>query len=748
MKSMGSLANNDSARITLADGRPMKSILKKPKLPSDVPGKDGRVRTDVADGNHAIGTVVGSGSCSKAAVPNPSEWFEAAVEPDGVKGCNDKESIGGVNMVKSQTETKQKTQRVNFRSLVNEERVVNYDIVLPKYAIDSISNRFANSLVGCFVGKSIAFPIVQNYVTNTWGQFGLQNVMKSDEGVFLFKFASKVDLEKVLERGPWMISKSPIILSKWSPYVSMTSKEVTKVPVWIKMRKVPVIAYSEDGLSLIATQVGKPMMLDAFTSYMCNESWGRISYARALVEISADTDLKTEVSMAIPNEEGDGHTREVIGVEYEWKPPHCTDCKIFGHSHDTCPKNVSKPVTNATTKVDHSDGFTEVKRKKNKGRKPQPTDYRPKQASQAAKGKSDSLKSNLNPFDALNTLSEDDISGRQQLISCKGVKDPNVGSTRVKKNLVFSPQPKIHYFTRDDTDDANMDVGAECGAFSSTDTQNDDLESDEEVDEHIFPEGDQFDIRQKGLDEVMTLRFFNFGSDVTNPMEGFVTSYGVLLIEILPENVTAIEESKDLTSLSLDELIGNLKVYKVIIKKDSEIVKGKREQNRSLALKAKKESSDEDSSTSDGEDEEYAMAVRDFKKFFKRRGRFVRQPHDERKSSQRNKDDKNGKSEKKCFKCGDPNHLIGERPKLLRNYNQRAFVGGSWSDSDKEGKENTKDEKCLMAKASNKVSSETEYFSDDLSSLEEKDLDSEYNRLCKIDLKVMAKNKSLKLIKN
>ncbi|GKC41493.1 hypothetical protein Tco_1059215 [Tanacetum coccineum] len=52
--------------------------------------------------------------------------------------------------------------------------------------------------------------------------------------------------------------------------------------------------------------------------------------------------------------------------------------------------------------------------------------------------------------------------------------------------------------------------------------------------------------------------------------------------------VAAIEESKDLTSLSLDELIGNLKVYEVIIKKDSEIVKGKREQNRYLALKAKK----------------------------------------------------------------------------------------------------------------------------------------------------------------
>ncbi|GJY76421.1 hypothetical protein Tco_0481537, partial [Tanacetum coccineum] len=82
--------------------------------------------------------------------------------------------------------------------------------------------------------------------------------------------------------------------------------------------------------------------------------------------------------------------------------------------------------------------------------------------------------------------------------------------------------------------------------------------------------------------------------------------------------VTAIEESKDLTSLSLDELIRNLKVNEMIIKKDSEIVKEK-VKRKSLALNAKKESSDEKCSTSRSEDEEYAMAVRDFKKFFKRR---------------------------------------------------------------------------------------------------------------------------------
>nr|GEZ40452.1 zf-CCHC domain-containing protein/DUF4219 domain-containing protein/UBN2 domain-containing protein [Tanacetum cinerariifolium] len=131
--------------------------------------------------------------------------------------------------------------------------------------------------------------------------------------------------------------------------------------------------------------------------------------------------------------------------------------------------------------------------------------------------------------------------------------------------------------------------------------------------------------------------------------------------------VTAIEESKNLTSLSLDELIGNLKAYEVIIKKGSEMVKGKREQNRSLALKAKKESSDEDSSTFDSEYEEYAIAVKEFKK------------------------------------CGDPNHLIGECPKSPRSNNQRAFIGGAWSDSGEYEEEKAKDETCLVTQASNEV---------------------------------------------
>nr|GEV73762.1 alpha/beta hydrolases superfamily protein [Tanacetum cinerariifolium] len=99
-------------------------------------------------------------------------------------------------------------------------------------------------------------------------------------------------------------------------------------------------------------------------------------------------------------------------------------------------------------------------------------------------------------------------------------------------------------------------------------------------------------------------------------------------------------------------------------------------------------------------DEEYAMVVRDFKKFFKRRGRFVRQPRNDKKTFQRSHDDKNVKSDRKCFRFGDPHHLIEECPKPPKDKNQRAFVGGSWCDSGEEDDEKVKNETCLVAQTS------------------------------------------------
>ncbi|GKC11025.1 zf-CCHC domain-containing protein [Tanacetum coccineum] len=127
------------------------------------------------------------------------------------------------------------------------------------------------------------------------------------------------------------------------------------------------------------------------------------------------------------------------------------------------------------------------------------------------------------------------------------------------------------------------------------------------------------------------------------------------------------------------------------MEKDFEIYKCKKKRVKSIALKANAETS-----IFGSDDEEYVMAVRNFKKFFRRKGNSVRQPHEEKKSFWQ-RDDKKDKSDRKCFRCGFPNHLIGKCPKTPRNKKQKSFVRGSWSDSENEDEDKTNKETCLMA---------------------------------------------------
>ncbi|GJT95856.1 reverse transcriptase domain-containing protein [Tanacetum coccineum] len=320
-------------------------------------------------------------------------------------------------------------KKLNFRPFVNEEKVDNSDIVLPRDAIDKL--------------------------------------MKNDDGVFLFKFTDNMGMEQVLGRGPWLIHNTLLIINQWTMTLPLKKDEVTKIPVWVKFHKVPVVAYSEDGLTLIATQVGKPLMLDAFTSSMCDEPWGHISFAWALVEINSGMELKKEVIMAILNEDGTSHTMVAISVEYEWQPLRCTDCKIFCHSLDKCPNIIRKPVISISTDT-NSDGFTKVKSKQHKGKKKTGTIRKGADMDSTTKVGANVINkvkgpSTSNSFDALNNLDVDDECG--------------TSSSKGNKKEEQEAGPKVSQL-------------------------NEHFEFDDEVDEFLFPEGDKFgdkfDIRLKG----------------------------------------------------------------------------------------------------------------------------------------------------------------------------------------------------------------------------------------------------------
>ncbi|GKA90350.1 zinc knuckle CX2CX4HX4C containing protein, partial [Tanacetum coccineum] len=173
---------------------------------------------------------------------------------------------------------------------------------------------------------------------------GLKRIMMNTKGFFFFKFNTYAGLEAVLEGGPWTIRKSPIILKKWSMDTSLLKEELTRIPIWVKLHDVHIQVFEEDGISLIATFIGKPAMLDSYTSSMCNDSWGRSSFARCLIKVNSEANLVDVVIIGIPSLTGDGFTKETIRVKYEWRPPRCDTNDGFQMVGKKKKKGKSKPT--------------------------------------------------------------------------------------------------------------------------------------------------------------------------------------------------------------------------------------------------------------------------------------------------------------------------------------------------------------------------------------------------------------------
>ncbi|GJX46224.1 zinc knuckle CX2CX4HX4C containing protein [Tanacetum coccineum] len=233
---------------------------------------------------------------------------------------------------------------VKLSKLHNEEGVTGVAIAIP---IAASGRRW--SCIGlrtrCYrlniIRKRLAFPLVETYVKNTWA--------------------------KVIESGPWLIRLVPLILNIWTPNSKLRRDAITTAPLWVKLHNVPIAAYTKTGLSLITSQLGRPIMLDSYTSNMCLKSWGRNTYVRALIEVSSEKELIDSLVVAIPFPNGTGHTLETIEVEYEWEPPRCDSCKNFDHNNEHCPKKAKDIVTEQTKDQNKDNGFTRVSHKRGKG---------------------------------------------------------------------------------------------------------------------------------------------------------------------------------------------------------------------------------------------------------------------------------------------------------------------------------------------------------------------------------------------
>ncbi|GJS77391.1 hypothetical protein Tco_0727272 [Tanacetum coccineum] len=155
--------------------------------------------------------------------------------------------------------------------------------------------------------------------------------------------------------------------------------------------------------------------------------------------------------------------------------------------------------------------------------------------------------------------------------------------------------------------------------------------------------------------------------------------------------VMTIKEAKDLATLPLDELIGNLKVYEAILGINGVASKPIKEKVMPIALKA---------NVTRG----FNLMARNFRKGnrFGCGNRFGNGTNRFGRGCGNSFGNKGGESSKKkgaCYNYGIEFHFASECRKPKEN---KAFVGGAWSDSE-DGDEHQNDATCLMGIDSQEV---------------------------------------------
>ncbi|GJU33568.1 RNA-directed DNA polymerase, eukaryota, reverse transcriptase zinc-binding domain protein [Tanacetum coccineum] len=227
------------------------------------------------------------------------------------------------------------------------------------------SKKWEMSACGYFVGYRMSMQELSYHLYRMWGNFSLKHILNNDNDIFVFKFNNAQGLQTVIESGPWIVNNKPVVVQKWDPSINLDRIEPTRLPVWIKLINISLEAWTHRGLSALASRVGKPLIMDAMTTKMCNEGLGSLRYARILIEANATKGLVDFMEILYLNKQNGEQYVKKVKVEYDWKPQICPQCLVFGHSGVNCPKK-EKEIKKSKEVNEEIDGFVNVKSRKSK----------------------------------------------------------------------------------------------------------------------------------------------------------------------------------------------------------------------------------------------------------------------------------------------------------------------------------------------------------------------------------------------
>ncbi|PPD78568.1 hypothetical protein GOBAR_DD24486 [Gossypium barbadense] len=172
------------------------------------------------------------------------------------------------------------------KSIVNGVHSISFSDRIHKILIQGMENTVILKLLG----RNIGFSVLQNKLYNLWRPSAPLHMMDIENGYFLVKFQNKLDCERALSEGPWIIFGQYLTVQPWTLAFDPTQAYPSVVMAWIRFPGLPGYLYNHKIITEIGEMVGKVVKLD-----MNTDSRTRGRFARMVVYVDLEKPLVSHI---------------------------------------------------------------------------------------------------------------------------------------------------------------------------------------------------------------------------------------------------------------------------------------------------------------------------------------------------------------------------------------------------------------------------------------------------------------------
>jgi 14-3-3 protein epsilon len=196
-------------------------------------------------------------------------------------------------------------------------------------------------LIGRFLcDKTIHFNSMKVRMAEVWKPVKGVTIKEATTGKFLFHFAHPLDMEAVLNGGPWTFDHNMLVLERVQLGMQMEHISLNFVNMWVQVHDLPMGLMKEKVGTQLANYIGTFVEYDNNN----NSSFWR-QYMRIRVKIDVRLPLKKVAR--VKNKDGNWCT---VKFKYEKLGIFCFVCGVMGHGENKCEVRFS---------MEHDDGTRE-----------------------------------------------------------------------------------------------------------------------------------------------------------------------------------------------------------------------------------------------------------------------------------------------------------------------------------------------------------------------------------------------------